>query len=69
MFNYGAWLKNEIERSGLNIQQVAYRAGYTREYLYALMKNDKNPSFHAIESIAEALGCEIEFRRKDDEQM
>ena len=53
----GDELRGERERAGLSQQQVAAKAGITREYLSEVERENKSPTVKTLLRICRAIGC------------
>jgi len=51
--------------SGMAVNELAARAGCTRQYIHAIMTRKQSPSLNHAEKLAKALGFSLEFRRID----
>lgn len=66
MENFGEWLKDEIMRQGITQRDVVAKTGKTEAHISKIIHGTVIPSWGTISMIVEAMGCEIEIRKKDE---
>lgn len=53
-------LKESVDQSGLSVEDVATRAGTSRQYVYKMMEGEGNPTIRQIENVFLATGTPLE---------
>lgn len=56
----GQWIKEEREKAGLSIRQLADKVGVSNSYLSKIERDLKNPSIDTLVKLGKALNAPIE---------